>query len=71
MPFDQSRIGVLAAELMDDLEERVAEGEIGAIALVVEVIEADGGFGVATKFSDPRKHVNLGLLEIGRRQLGD
>jgi hypothetical protein len=66
MPFDQSKIGRLAADLMDNLELHITEdAEIGDVCLVVELI-SDGGSQVVSQFSSPRAHVNLGLLEIAR-----
>ena len=72
MAFDQSKIGTLAAELMDALEPSFGEkAEIGAVALIVEVISPEHGSQVASKFSDPRLHVNLGLLEVARRSIAE
>jgi hypothetical protein len=50
---------------MDRLEEDYDEGEIGAVALIVE-ITSDKGFQVTADFSDPRDYVNVGLLEVIR-----
>jgi hypothetical protein len=67
LAFDQRKIGTLTAELMDALESEYGEdAQIGAIALVVEITSPERGSEVATKFSDSRRHVNLGLLEIAR-----
>ena len=72
MAFDQTKIGTLTAELMDALEGEYAEdSEIGAVALIVEITTPERGSEVATKFSDYRRHVNLGLLEIARGALRD
>ena len=68
MALDQSPIGKLTADLMDGLEEEFSEGQIGAVALVVEILSSDGSH-VASRFSDPRIHVNLGLLEVASRSL--
>jgi GTP-sensing pleiotropic transcriptional regulator CodY len=54
---------------MEELESQISEGEIGAIALIVEVIDQEHGSRIATKFSDGRIHVNVGLLEVARRRL--
>jgi hypothetical protein len=55
---------------MEALEPNYSEqAEIGAVALVVEVISPEHGSQVATKFSDARLHVNLGLLEVARRSM--
>lgn len=70
MAFDQTPIGNLAAELMDGLEETFGEdGQIGAVAIVVEVTSEAQGSSVAARYSDPRRHVNLGLLDIARQML--
>ncbi len=69
MPFDQSKIGRLAADLMDNLELHIEEdAEIGDVCLVVELI-SEGGSQVVSQFSNPRAHVNLGLLEVARGSL--
>ena len=70
MAFDQSKIGQLAAELMESLEPQYTEAaEIGAVALVVEIISPEHGSQIASKYSDQRRHVNLGLLEMARNSL--
>jgi hypothetical protein len=69
MAFDQSKIGRLAADLMDNLERHIEEdAEIGDVCLVVELISEDGSQ-VVSQFSNPRAHVNLGLLEVARSTL--
>jgi hypothetical protein len=69
MAFDQSKIGRLAADLMDNLERHIEEdAEIGDVCLVVELI-SEGGSQVVSQFSSPRAHVNLGLLEVARSTL--
>ena len=69
MAFDQSKIGRLAADLMDNLERHIDEdAEIGDVCLVVELI-SEGGSQVVSQFSSPRAHVNLGLLEVARSTL--
>ena len=69
MALDQTPIGTLTAELMEGLEQEFNDGEIGAVALVVEILTPDDGSHVASKFSDARIHVNLGLLEVASRTL--
>jgi len=69
MAFDQSKIGRLAADLMDNLEKHIEEdADIGDVCLVVELI-SEGGSQVVSQFSNPRAHVNLGLLEVARDSL--
>jgi hypothetical protein len=69
MAFDQSKIGRLAADLMDNLERHIEEdAEIGDVCLVVELM-SEGGSQVVSQFSNPRAHVNLGLLEVARSTL--
>jgi hypothetical protein len=69
MAFDQSKIGRLAADLMDNLEQHMEEdAEIGDVCLVVELLSASGSQ-VVSQFSNPRAHVNLGLLEVARSSL--
>ena len=69
MAIDQATIGQLTARLMDRLEAEYDEGDIGAVALVVEINSPDKGFQVTADFSDPRGHVNVGLLEVIRSGL--
>ena len=73
MPFDQTRVGKLAAELMDDLDQRYGEGDIGAMLLIVEAMpEGPGGRSeVVSKASDGRDHINLGLLEIAKLSISE
>ena len=69
MAFDQSKIGRLAADLMDNLERHIEEdAEIGDVCLVVELI-SEGGSQVVSQFSSPRAHVNVGLLELAKSTL--
>ena len=64
MAFDQSKVGRLTAELMEDLENRYAEGaEIGDVCLIVEVVGPHGS-DVTVRASQGRRHVNLGLLRM-------
>ena len=68
------KIGTLAAEFMEQIEHSdVADGctaQIRTVALVVEidVDEEDGpGFtGIRTRCSEPRRWVQIGLLEAGK-----
>jgi hypothetical protein len=54
---------------MDNLERHIEEdAEIGDVCLVVELI-SEGGSQVVSQFSNPRAHVNLGLLEVARSTL--
>ena len=69
MAIDQAPIGQLTARLMDRLEEEYDEGEIGQVALVVEIVSPDGGHQVTADFSDGRAHVNIGLLDVVRHGL--
>lgn len=69
--MDSTKIGELTAALMDDLDKHFGEGtEIGAVCLVVEAISPDGDSNVISKYSDPRRHIVLGLLEVARRAAG-
>ena len=65
MAIDQAPIGQLTARLMDRLEADYDEGQIGAVALIVE-ITSEEGHQVTADFSDPRDYVNVGLLEVIR-----
>ena len=69
MAIDQAPIGQLTARLIDRLEDEYDEGEIGAVALVVEITSPDKGNQVTADFSDPRGYVNVGLLEVIRNGL--
>jgi hypothetical protein len=66
MAIDQAPIGQLTARLMDRLEAEYDEGEIGSVALIVEIDSPEHGYQVTADFSDPRGHVNVGLLEVIR-----
>jgi hypothetical protein len=73
--LDQTKIGQLAAELMDNLEERYGEdAEIGDVVLIVEITSPEHGSQIAMSQTNPRGHVNLGLVEaashIVRGQMG-
>jgi hypothetical protein len=69
MAFDRSKIGKLAAELMDELETQFEEdAEIGDVALVVEITTPNSSQ-IATTFSNPRGHVNLGLVDFARESM--
>jgi hypothetical protein len=75
MAFDQSKLGQLAAELMDNLEGHYGEdAEIGDVTLIVEITSEEHGSQIAMTHSNPRAHVNLGLVEaashILRGQIG-
>jgi hypothetical protein len=68
--FDQSKIGQLAAGLMDQLEPQYGDdAEIGAIALVLEITSSEHGSQIVSTYSDPRTHVNVGLLSVAERML--
>jgi hypothetical protein len=70
MAFDQAPVGNLSAELMEALEATYGEdARIGAVVLIVEVLSEQAGSEVAYRSSDPRKHVNLGLLEVAHQNL--
>jgi hypothetical protein len=67
MPFDQTKVGRLTAELMENLEERYSEdSEIGDVCLIVEVVGPHGSE-ITTQCSSARGHVNVGLLEMARQ----
>jgi len=67
MPLDQTPIGTLAAALMDQIEHAMGgDGTIGAVCLIVEANDADGGSQIFTVFNDARIHVRLGMLEFAR-----
>jgi len=65
---DRSPIGVLAAQLMDEIETAMGddEGAIGAVGLIVEANTANGESRIFTMFNDTRVHVRLGMLEFAR-----
>jgi hypothetical protein len=64
MAIDQAPIGRLTARLMDRLEREYDEGEIGSVVLIVDLVSPVYGHRVTADFSDPRSHVNVGLLEV-------
>ena len=66
MTFDQTKVGQLTADLMENLEERYGDdSEIGDVLLIVEVVGPHGSE-ITTQSSTARRHVNLGLLAIAR-----
>jgi hypothetical protein len=66
MPFDQTKVGQLTADLMESLEERYDEGsEIGDVLLIVEVVGPHGSE-ITTQSSSARRHLNLGLLRVAQ-----
>jgi hypothetical protein len=54
---------------MDKLEDQYEEGEIGQVALIVEIVSPQHGHQITAEFSDGRDHVNIGLLEVIRNSL--
>lgn len=70
MALDQSKIGTVPAVLMEQLEQEGfgEDAEIGAVCLLVEVSSPTGSQ-VTLQVSDPRNHVNVGMLEIGKATL--
>jgi hypothetical protein len=70
MPFDQTKVGRLTADLMENLEQRYSdESEIGDVCLIVEVVGPHGSE-ITTQSSSGRRHVNVGLLEVARATFG-
>lgn len=66
MPFDQTKVGQLTADLMESLEQRYDEGsEIGDVLLIVEVVGPHGSE-ITTQSSSARRHLNLGLLRVAQ-----
>jgi hypothetical protein len=67
MAFDQTKLGNLAAQVMDQLEQDYgAEAEIGDACLIVEVLSSRGSE-VTVRTTNPRRHVTLGLLDFAQR----
>ena len=67
MPFDQTKVGQLTADLMENMEQRYSDdSEIGDVLLIVEVVGPHGSE-ITTQSSSPRRHVNLGLLGMAER----
>ncbi|MGH2849090.1 MAG: hypothetical protein ACRDLP_00565 [Solirubrobacteraceae bacterium] len=66
--MDRSPIGVLAAQLMDEVEKNMGDGEgaVGAVGLIVEANTASGESRIFTMFNDTRVHVRLGMLDFAR-----
>jgi len=68
--IDQTPIGVVAAQLMDQVEAAMAdEGSIGAVFLVVEVSTPDGQSTVFSRSNEARIHIQLGLVDVAREML--
>jgi hypothetical protein len=60
---DTSRVGVVAAELMQDIAEKHGgDVEIGTVMVIV-ALESDDSWGIETRCSDQRDWVKLGLVE--------
>jgi hypothetical protein len=69
MAFDQRKVGRLTTELMDRLDDEYGEDcEIGDLVLITEILGPHGS-AVTLQLSQPRKHVNLGLLAMAERVL--
>jgi len=69
MAFDQSRVGQLTAELMETLDNQYGEDcEFGDLMLIAEVLGPHGS-SITLQVTQPRKHINLGLLAIAERIL--
>jgi hypothetical protein len=65
MAFDQSKVGQLTADLMESLDQQYGEDcEFGDLMLIAEVLGPHGST-VTLQVSQPRKHVNFGLLKVG------
>ena len=70
MAFDQTRVGQLTSELMDRLDNEFDEDcHFGDLLLIAEVLGPHGST-ITLQMSQPRKHVNLGLLKIAERIVG-
>jgi hypothetical protein len=69
MAFDQRKVGRLTTELVDRLDDEYGEDcEIGDLVLITEILGPHGS-AVTLQLSQPRKHVNLGLLAMAERVL--
>jgi hypothetical protein len=67
MPFDQTKVGQLTADLMESMEQRYSDdSEIGDVLLIVEVVGPHGSE-ITSQSSSARRHVNLGLLSMAER----
>lgn len=66
---DAELLGNTAAEVMEEIEVRYPEGEIGAVVVIAEVTMPDGDARVLTGTSDTKRHVVRGLIEIARDQM--
>jgi hypothetical protein len=67
LAFDQSKIGNLAAQLMESLENSYSDdAEIGDVLLILEITSPSEGSEVVCHATDTRKHVNLGLIDVTR-----
>ena len=69
MAFDQTRVGQLTSDLMERLDDEYGEDcQFGDLLLIAEVLGPHGS-SISLQMSQPRKHVNLGLLAIAERVL--
>jgi hypothetical protein len=67
MAFDQSKVGQLTAALMESLDDQYGEDcEFGDLMLIAEVLGPHGS-SLSIQVSQPRKHINLGLLAAAER----
>jgi hypothetical protein len=71
--LDLTRLGELAAELMEALEdEHGEEARLGVVAVVVEVTGADDEWtAVQYRCSDPRRWIQSGLFAAAGRAVID
>jgi hypothetical protein len=69
MAFDQTKVGQLTAALMDRLDNDFGEDcELGDLLLIAEVLGPHGST-ITMQFSEPRRHVNVGLLTVAQNAL--
>jgi hypothetical protein len=71
MAEGQDKIGPLAAQLMNDIDENYpTDAAITAVGFVVEVTPPDGEAEIVARFSETRVALNVGMLTLAVRHMG-
>jgi hypothetical protein len=69
MAFDQTKVGQLTTALMDRMDNEYGDDcEFGDLVLIAEVLGPHGS-AITLQFSEPRKHINVGLLAFAQNAL--
>jgi hypothetical protein len=66
---DGQLLGSTTAEVMEEIERRYPDAEIGAVVVIAEVTTPEGDARVLTGTSDTKRHIVRGLIEVARDQM--